>query len=525
MAPLVVLWYDRAFVSPSWRELYVKRRWYYLGLFATWCLLALLMVSRWETYGGAAGSVEGLSPLDYALSQPGVICRYLRLSIIPIGQCLDYAWPVASTIGEVVPPLLLVLALLGLTVWSVVRHPCWSFLGGWFFLILAPTSSIVPIADLAFEHRMYLPLAAVVVAFVVGSYEIGQCFAAEKAGAQKLRLFLCRLWLIVPLGAIVLLGYLTILRNEVYRSEERMWRDVVSKAPHNPRAYANLANAVQDAGESDEAMCLYRKALELDPKYGIALHGLGLMLYEQGHLGEAIEYQKRALAERPDFVPALHALAMARRNQGHLSDAFRLWRQAVEIDPAYLPAYNDWGITLHRQHQLDEAEEVFEAALRVDPRYARAHYNLANVLRDQRRHNAAIHHYRKAVEIDPGYASAHFNLANLLRDRRRFEEAIDHYRETVRIDPKHARAHVNWGTVLYSQGRFGAAREHFQRAVEIDPKNEPARRNLASADVNLGVLLLQQGKRDTAIKHFREALRMAPDLRAAQENLDRALAE
>ena len=91
-----------------------------------------------------------------------MILHYLRLAFWPGGLCLDYGWPVARTAGEIVPGAIVVGGLLAATVWALVRRPMWGFLGAWFFLMLAPTSSILPIEDLAFEHRMYLPLAAVV---------------------------------------------------------------------------------------------------------------------------------------------------------------------------------------------------------------------------------------------------------------------------------------------------------------------------------------------------------------------------
>jgi hypothetical protein len=120
--------------------------------------------------------LDKISPVEYALSQPGVILHYLRLCFWPQGQCFYYAWPVASTVWEIIPPLAVVVGLLLTTGWLVIRRPELAFLGGWFFVILAPTSSVLPIKDLAFEHRMYLPLAAVITVVVLGGYELSKWF-------------------------------------------------------------------------------------------------------------------------------------------------------------------------------------------------------------------------------------------------------------------------------------------------------------------------------------------------------------
>ncbi len=231
VAPLLVLWYDRAFVASSWREIF-RRRWaFYSGLAGTWVVLAGLMVSQAHKFADTGVLVvKNLTPLQYAVSQPGVIAHYLRLCFCPTGLCLDYGWPVADRAGEILPPLLLIAALLALTIWAAFRWPEWSFLGAWFFFILAPTSSVFPLRDLAFEHRMYLPLAAVATGVVVGGWVAGRWLVRH----GKLPLSASQ----VIAGALVLfagvaLGILTFRRNVDYQSTLSIWEDTVDKAPAN----------------------------------------------------------------------------------------------------------------------------------------------------------------------------------------------------------------------------------------------------------------------------------------------------
>ncbi|MFZ5828801.1 MAG: hypothetical protein ACOY3P_01870, partial [Planctomycetota bacterium] len=161
VAPAVILWLDRALFAHSWRELW-RRRWaYYATMSALLLAPAAFIFSSRDFYRGGGVLTDEVSSFDYALSQPAVVLHYLRLSFWPAGQVLDYAWPVAVPPTEIALPLLAIGLLIGLTIWAAVRAPAMGALGGWFFLILAPTSSFAPIKDLAFEHRMYLPLAAV----------------------------------------------------------------------------------------------------------------------------------------------------------------------------------------------------------------------------------------------------------------------------------------------------------------------------------------------------------------------------
>jgi len=265
VAPLLVLWYDRAFVAPSWREIY-RRRWgLYSSMGGTWVALAMIVHSQADKLPNAGLLVvKGVTPLQYAASQPGVIAHYLRLSLWPTELCLDYAWPVADTVAKIVPPLVLVAAMLALTAWSIFRWPAWSFLGAWFFLILAPTSSIVPIVDLAFEHRMYLPLAAVITGGVIGCYLISPWLLAGRWPIATRRPYVLTLISYGLMGAIAMvLGHLTLKRNLDYRNATTIWGDCVRKSPNNARAHNNLGIALADHGQVEEAFSHFRKAEEI----------------------------------------------------------------------------------------------------------------------------------------------------------------------------------------------------------------------------------------------------------------------
>src|SRR4030095_13093125 len=130
---------------------------------------------------------------------------------------LDYTWDLPGSVASVLPWAAVVAALGSATVLALYRLPWAGFWGAWFFLILAPTSSVFPIADLAFEHRMYLPLAAGVVLLGLGGAGGGRSVLASASQVPG--------WL--PAGlvivAVVVLGVVTVRRNEVYRSEFAMW--------------------------------------------------------------------------------------------------------------------------------------------------------------------------------------------------------------------------------------------------------------------------------------------------------------
>jgi len=168
-APVAALLYDRVFLAPSFREALCRRPLLYAGLGSTWAVLAVVGAVALSHVSAGFGAT-GVSPFEYAVSQPGVILHYLRLALWPHPLCFDYDWPVASTVGEVLPGLMMVGALLAATRFAWRRQPALGYLGAFFFLVLGVTSSVIPISDLAFEHRMYLPLAPVLVLLLLGAY-------------------------------------------------------------------------------------------------------------------------------------------------------------------------------------------------------------------------------------------------------------------------------------------------------------------------------------------------------------------
>jgi len=372
-APLMALWYDRVFWSVSWQELLQRRGWYYLLLGATMAIPLLLL---WDhaPHLPSAGVliVDSVSPREYALSQPGVILHYLRLCAWPAGQCLDYGWPIARGAAQIVAPLLLLGgAALGLA-WCVFFRPAWGFVGAWCFVILAPTSSVAPIVDLAFEHRMYLSLAAVTLAAAIGGYEL-----TARLRQPRVRMLLRGGVLAMVVAA---LAVTSAVRNRVYATPISLWSDVVAKAPHHWRGHKNLAAELQTAGRTAEAEGEYRAALRLRP----ALPDARVCLAE-------------ILMGRGDFPAAEAEL-----------------REALRWNPASAEAHEKLGVALAGQQDLAAAVEEFEQSLALSPTAPRVHANLAVALKKLGRLREAIEHYRTALRLRDDWPQVENDLAWLL---------------------------------------------------------------------------------------------------------------
>ena len=404
-APLLVLLYDRAFLAGSFRGAWAARRGCHGGLAATWLLLGALMLGT-HNRGGSIGFGNGVPWWAYALTQFPALVRYLRLSVWPHPLIFDYGTFWIRGAGEVVPAAVMIGLLLGLTVAATCgrRHRALGFLGCWFFLILAPTSSVIPgTTQMIVEHRMYLPLAAVWALLVLALAE-----AARRAGGRVI-LVCCAVCL--PLAAAY--GILTFRRNAVYGSDLRLWRDTVARRPaaarpHGylgavllksgdaagaweqyataarldpgyPQAHNGLGTLLLRAGRTDEAIAEYLRAVATAPRYAEAQYNLGLALLAAGRADEAVAHERAALAARPDYPDALNTLGSAFFKLGQPAAAATSYQQAVALEPADAASRNNFGIALAHAGRLREAAAQLQEAVRLRPGDAAIRESLARV--------------------------------------------------------------------------------------------------------------------------------------------------
>jgi hypothetical protein len=286
-----------------------------------WPIAAMLLLSLaagvrviWAaamTPGAQAGTRAGITPADYGLAQGVAILRYLRMLAIPWGFTIDPDLRI--------PPLwlgaLAWAAILTLVVFAWRRRTLW---GIWLIaglVLLLPSSSVFPAADLAADRRMYLPLLAFAVA------------AAALLDRVPGRLLICA----------ALLG-ISLFRTEVWRSDEALWREALARAPEKVRPRIQLARAVAPP----EALGLLDEARRLAPNDPAIATEAGRTLLAAGNAAAALSEFGRALA----------------------------------LDPHDADNYNNRGVALAALGQTDAARLDFERALALSPGLTSAAENL-----------------------------------------------------------------------------------------------------------------------------------------------------
>ncbi|HTS17364.1 MAG TPA: tetratricopeptide repeat protein [Verrucomicrobiae bacterium] len=463
VAPLIVMVYDRIFLVASFRELWQRRRGLYLGLAGTWLLLAVLVLAK--SHPATGFGFQRLTPWDYLLTESGVIVYYLQLCLWPRPLVIDYFdWPIATSIDDCLVPVVVVLCLLAATVWAFRRHPWAGFLGAWFFLILAPTSSILPsVGEVAAERRMYLPLAAVVTLAVIGAFEVGRRLLNKQQGVLVGGL--------ASLSVLALFTDLTIQRNRDYRSELSIWQDTVEKRPDNPRAIGYLASAYSQAGNIPQALALFERAIQLNNNVE-AHYNLGLTLHRAGRLADAIAQYREALRIMPDYAEAHNNLGFALQQMGRLPEAMEHFHQALRIEPELAVAHFNLANALMLTGKTTDAIAQYQAAVQLEPDYAEAYSELGVALVVAGHRREAMAQFERAMRIKPEYAEPQNNLAWLLATLPPTQggdpsRAVLLAQHAAAIDRNHAAGDLDTLAVAYAAaGRFSDAVTTAQRAIE-----------------------------------------------------------
>jgi tetratricopeptide (TPR) repeat protein len=392
-----------------------------------------------------------LSSHVYLMTQLMVLVTYIRLLFLPVNQNLDYDYPIYHSLFEprVFLSFLFLLSIICLAVYLFARSHktanghglLISFGILWFFITLSVESSIIPIGDVIFEHRLYLPLVGMVIAFT--SFAFYGFDYAEKRLRVKVPTFVtaCVLLLVtsVPLSSAAH------TRNRVWKERLTLWWDVVSKSPDKARPRTYLGLAYTEQGRIDEAIEQYRSAIRLKPDYPEAHNNLGNAFFNQGRIDEAIEKYRSAIRLKPGFADAHNNLGLAHVEQGRIDEAIEQYHLAIRLKPHFSDALINLGLAYTNQRRTAEAMEQFRLAIRLKPNSAEAHNNLGNVYAAKGMLDEAIGRFKNAIRLKPLNVDAHYNLGLACKKKGLKKEAIRAFKAVLRLNPRDEEA----GNILH----------------------------------------------------------------------------
>jgi len=458
--PIAILLYELFF----FREIRKVRWLYVLAVAVVFGAIPTILVLK----GLVTLHVEGALPgWQYILTQPKVWMLYVRLFLFPVNQNLDYEIVPSNSLFELTT--LGSLMFLGLMLYAAGRlfsnHRVLSFGILWFFLTLLPESSILPLPDVAFEHRLYLPFAG---------------FALLSAGTISA---LTERWtrgavLAMTSGIVVILGVATFERNKVWQDEVALWTDVIKKSPGKARGYLNLGRAYSDLGRYESANVYFGRAQALDPTSADVHGNRAYILIQTNQFDAAIAECNRALELGGGLEYQIARIYFSRGTayllKNRLDSANGDFNTALAYDANHETAYFNRALVSSRLGDAAKAIDDYSRVLKLNPRGAKALNNRGVIFRESGRLNEALADFDNAIASQRDFAAAYLNRGMVKSLRGQLDSAIEDFTFFINLSPNNFDGFYNRGIVRLRKKEFEKAIADFDQAIVYNPAYGPA---------------------------------------------------
>jgi Tfp pilus assembly protein PilF len=340
------------------------------------------------------GNLSIGSYISHMATQIRAWVLYLREFLFPVGLSIDKSFKTSHYILEpgVIFSALIILCFLILAWKKRKQFPVEAFFVSWFFITLLPTSAI-RLNAVVNDHRMYLPGIALCTMASILLFRMSRN-QRNPVARQTVPLVL--------LGILLTLGVSTYGRNQVFSTEETLWKDVLIKDPSSYRASNGLAIHYDNLGQYEKAVYYYNKAIDSNPNDPTPYANLALLYANMGRTPEAVALTEKAIS------------------LGQGVDKDKLW--------------NNLGLFKQDLGDLDGASEAYKRAIGINPGYYKALANLAEINHIHGNYHAAIELYSSAISINPGFSSAYYGKASALDRLELYDQALLEYRKFIKIN-------------------------------------------------------------------------------------------
>jgi protein O-mannosyl-transferase len=503
-------------------------------------LAAVLLSGPGILYAPKDQGLELFGRIPYFLVETKVIIfYYLKLFFVPVNLNVDNGFPFSTFLSDA--KIFVAILVIGAMLYGAWKTKNYWVKGGvlWFFITLLPTSSIVPLNDLAVEHRMYLPMT------------LGLCLAA----GAVIQIIPTAWQLRFMIALVALFGLMTLSRNLVWTDEIRLWQDAVAKNPYSPRTTNNLGKAYFEKGQLEQALLQFQKSNEnigkyLARQYNLTdpakylerrsgnkvnsggktgtdhLHivaelsephyNLASVYLDLGNLDQAEKEYQTAVRLNPNYFEALLGLGSVHARKGQTDRAIDLFRQSIQ-KRKLLTKYEDYplarlniGELLGRTGKLDEAVRELTLAVEGDPSMVLGHYNLGLAYLMTGKLDKAEQALTTCLTLNDRFEPALFNLARVTQAKGEWERSNRQFEKFLSVKGEDAGAYFQIGWNYHQAGKLDKAQENYHKVLVLKP-------DFLNARVNLGKLYMQALKNDLARSHLLKALQSNPPAKLVEE--------
>ncbi len=461
------------------------------------------------------------SPYEYLMTQFRVIVTYIRLLLFPMNQNLAYAYPKYNSLlaWQVFVSLIFLASIFFSSVYWLIRSKRKGDVLGimlsvgilWFFVTISTESSVIPLINVIFEHRLYLPSVGFFIALSAAFlYIVG--FLKKPDGAR-----LPRVAWVVLVAVVIILSFLSYKRNIVWSSELMLWKDVTLKNPGFWGAHNNLGLAYDRAGDSAKAKEQFKEAIRIKPEASSPYANLGRLYFSESDYKNALFYYKEALKLDKGNAQAHNNIANLYKESNDTKSALYHYREALRLKPFSDEIIFNLAGLYKMDGDIDEAIKGYNEAIRLAPGKGLYRYALGVLYQEIEDMDNAIVHLKEAVRVTPGLVAAHESLAAIHYARGSYDEAVLYFKRALALSPGSDNAHYNLATAYRDMGNEKLAKRHYLESIRLNPLG-------ADAHYNLGLIYLGEKKEKQAKQEFIEALRISPGFKAARKALDKLVA-
>ncbi len=479
--PVVLILYEAFFFKGKIKQRLPALLPFVLTLF----VIPLTLMSRIEaqnlqsiTASLDIANLKGISRAEYLYTQFRVIITYIRLLFVPVGQNLDYDYEIYHSFftPEVYLSAILLSAVFIIGIYILYlsrtgehRHRLLriiSFGIFWFFITLSVESGVVPISDVIFEHRLYLPSVGFFIAVVASLITIRDKLQAASINAYRS---------IIPLLVLTILTFsvAAYARNDIWRDDVRLWEDTVKKSPAKVRPHYSLALAYFNRNRLDDTIRELKIVLEKQ-NFALAHHDLGLVYFKQGRYGLAINEYKKAISKNPEYFEAHEDLGVTYAMLGQHNDAIQELKTAATLRPTDISIHKNLGLAYEELGNTDAATSEYSIVVKAFPSFINELNNTGVALFKQGNFKTSMTKYQIVIKLNPDLVQAHYNLALLDEKLNRPDLAIQELKIAINLDPNLATAHYHLALLYSHDGNIKDADRELSIAIKLKPNFDDA---------------------------------------------------
>ena len=425
-----------------------------------------------------------IKPFTYFISQFKVIIHYISIFIWPFNISVDYDWVMVESFWqpECILPLLLILALLAGTVFLLYKNKnnLVAFGSLWFFIGLAPRSTIIPSTELLVDYKTYFSSFGILFLGAAGLIYAFEKLSKKVTFQKTIAAYSCTTL------CMLLLSYATYHRNKVWESPEAFWFNIIQNAPKKARAYNNYAVAIAEQQRYEEAIPYFRKAIKLDRYYPDPWSNIAVCYSCVKKIDVAIDCLKQAITINPNYPEFYNNLSSFLLQKKEFGEVKRLAQEAIRLRPHYGKAFFNWGQALYNEgNKLEALEKIKHSCMYADYDVAESFKTYADIAVELEKYEDALAGYSRLSAIQPNNADAFFNVGNAHYHLKQYDQAKKVYLTLTQQNPAEYRSWFNLGELYERENNITKATECYEKALPVAPNFPEVTQRLAACKQRL----------------------------------------